>query len=236
MNDSSPKNELLQMLDEPIRRRIVTRADTVALRVGSPLATVGETIETVYFPTRGVVSIVANYDDGSIIEMATIGREGFTGFAPVLGSSIASVGQLVQAEGSALALSTAELTELSASEPRLSELLLRFCNLFIHRIMVSVACNASHLAEQRLSRWLLQMHDRTDGSELTLTHEFLAEMIGVRRATITEAMGRLQERGAVEYVRGFVRIADVDQLERSSCPCYRLVKQLQNTILSKSDS
>jgi len=182
-------------------------------------------IDHVFFPDSGVVSVVAVYSDGSVIEMATIGREGFTGVKAVFGAKMSSSRLLVQIPGSAARMSRAAFTRAMGSMPSFRSLMYAYVNAFLEQVMVSVACNGAHSIKERLARWLLMMRDRSDDDTLLITQSLLAEMLGVQRPTITNAAAELESAGLIERGRRQVRILDRKGLTRASCECYLLVRE-----------
>ena len=181
-------------------------------------------LDHVYFPDSGVVSIVAVYANGSIIEMATIGREGCTGFQAVFGAKKSSVRLFVQIPGSAAKMSRAAFTRAMKTMPSFRGLMLDYVQAFLEQVMVSVACNGAHNLKQRLGRWLLMMRDRGDDDVLKITQSLLAEMLGVQRPTITNAVREFERAGLIEGGRRQVTILDRPGLTQASCECYQLVR------------
>ena len=181
-------------------------------------------LDHVFFPDSGVVSVVAVYPDGSIIEMATIGREGCTGFQAIFGAKESSVRFLVQIPGSATKMSRAAFTKAAKSIPSFRNLMEAYVQAFLEQVLVSVACNGAHSLKQRLSRWLLMMRDRSDGDTLMITQNLLAEMLGVQRPTITNTLRELKQSGCVAPARSQVTILDRRGLMKTSCACYQLVR------------
>ena len=181
-------------------------------------------LDHVFFPDSGVVSVVAVYSDGSIIEMATIGREGCTAVQAVFGAKTSSVRLLVQIPGSAARMSRAAFTRAMGSMPSFRSLMYAYVHAFLEQVMVSVACNGAHSLKERLARWLLMMRDRTDDDALPITQSLLAEMLGVQRPTITNAARELERAGLIERGRRQVTILDRQGLMAASCECYQLVR------------
>jgi CRP-like cAMP-binding protein len=181
-------------------------------------------LDHVFFPDSGVVSVVAVYPDGSIIEMATIGREGCTGLQAVLGAKTSSVRLLVQIPGTAAKMSRAAFTSAMKSVPSFRGLMYAYLHAFLEQVMVSVACNGAHNLKQRLARWLLMMRDRSDDDALPVTQDLLAEMLGVQRPTITNAVRDLERAGLIVRGRRQVTILDRQALIGASCECYELVR------------
>jgi CRP-like cAMP-binding protein len=188
------------------------------------LMDVDSSLNHVFFPDIGVISAVAVYADGSIIEMATIGREGFTDVQAVFGARISSARFLVQIPGSAAKMSRAAFTRAMASMPSFRNLMHAYVQAFLEQVMVSVACNGAHSLKQRLARWLLMMRDRGDDDTLQITQSLLAEMLGVQRPTITNAARELEQAGLIERGRRQVTILDRPGLTAASCECYQLVR------------
>jgi len=186
---------------------------------------VDSSLDHVYFPDSGVVSVVAVYSDGSIIEMATIGREGCTGAQAALGAKISSVRLLVQIPGSAAKMSRAAFTRAMESMPSFQRLMFAYVQAFLEQVMASVACNGAHSLKERLARWLLMMRDRSDEDALQITQNLLAEMLGVQRPTITNAAEELERAGLIERGRQQVTILDRRGLIGASCECYQLVRE-----------
>jgi CRP-like cAMP-binding protein len=181
-------------------------------------------LDHVFFPNSGVVSVVAVYADGSIIEMATIGREGCTAVQAVFGAESSSVRFLVQIPGDAAKMSRAAFTRAMASIPSFRSLMYAYLQAFLEQVMVSVACNGAHSLKQRLARWLLMMRDRADDDALQITQNLLAEMLGVQRPSITNAAGELERAGLIARGRRQVTILDRQGLVAASCECYQLVR------------
>jgi len=181
-------------------------------------------LDHVFFPDSGVVSAVAVYGDGSIIEMATIGREGCTAVQAVLGAESSSIRLLVQIPGSAASMSRAAFTRAMESMPPFRSLMYAYVQAFLEQVLVSVACNGAHNLKQRLARWLLTMRDRSDDDSLQITQNLLAEMLGVQRPTVTNAARELERAGLIARGRRQVSILDRQGLEAASCECYRLVR------------
>ena len=181
-------------------------------------------LDHVFFPDSGVVSVVAVYADGSIIEMATVGREGFTDVQAVFGAKRSSVQLLVQIPGSAARMSRAAFTRAMQSMPSFRSLMDAYVQAFLEQVMVSVACNGAHSLKQRLARWLLMMRDRSDSDTLPITQDLLADMLGVQRPSISIAAQELERAGLIERGRRQVTILDRQGLTRASCECYQLVR------------
>jgi CRP-like cAMP-binding protein len=188
----------------------------------------------VFFPDSGVISVVAVYADGSIIEMATIGREGFADVQAVFGAKRSSVRLLVQIPGSAAMISRAAFIRAMESMPSFRSLMYAYVQAFLDQVQVSVACNGAHSIKQRLARWLLMMRDRSDDDALPITQNLLAEMLGVQRPTITNAAGELERADLIVRGRQQVTILDRKGLTKASCECYQLVRKRTAFYLPKT--
>ena len=178
----------------------------------------------IFFPDSGVVSVVAVYANGGIIEMATIGREGCTGVKAIFGAKRSSSRLLVQIPGSAAKMSRAAFTRAMESMPSFRSLMYAYVHAFLEQILVSGACNGAHSLKERLARWLLMMRDRGDDDALPITQDLLAEMLGVQRPTITNAAREFERAGLIARGRRQVTILDRQGLTKASCECYQLVR------------
>jgi CRP-like cAMP-binding protein len=181
-------------------------------------------LDHVFFPDSGVISAVAVYADGSIIEMATIGREGCTAVQATVGAKSSSVRLLVQIPGDAGKMSRAAFARAMRSMPSFQSLMYAYVQAFLEQVLVSVACNGAHSLKQRLARWLLMMRDRGDDDALQITQSLLAEMLGVQRPTVTNAARELERAGLIARGRRQVSILDRQGLAAASCECYQLVR------------
>ena len=181
-------------------------------------------LDHVFFPDSGVVSAVAVYADGSIIEMATIGREGCTAVQAVLGAESSSIRLLVQLPGTSAKMPRTVFAQAMESMPSFRSLMYAYVQAFLEQVLVSVACNGAHSLKQRLARWLLTMRDRSDDDALPITQNLLAEMLGVHRPTITNAARQLERAGLIARGRQQVTILDRQGLVAESCECYQLVR------------
>ena len=226
MNGSSnwPRNRLLLALPTRNLKRLMPELEHIRCQRGQVLMDADSSLDHVFFPDSGVVSVVAVYADGSIIEMATIGREGCTGVQAVFGAKSSSVQLLVQIPGSAAKMSRAVFMRAMQSMPSFRSLMYAYVHAFLEQVMVSVACNGAHGLKQRLARWLLMMRDRTDVDLLPITQSLLAEMLGVQRPTITNAARELERAGLIERGRRQVTLVDRQGLTEASCECYRVVR------------
>lgn len=225
MSRNWPRNRLLLALPSRNLKRLLPELEYITCQPDQVLMDADSSIEQVFFPDSGVVSVVAVYEDGSIIEMATIGREGFTGVQAVFGAKKSSVRLFVQIPGSAAKMSRAAFTRVMKTMPAFRGLMFDYVQAFLEQVMVSVACNGAHSLKKRLARWLLMMRDRSDEDVLPITQNLLAEMLGVQRPTITNAAGDLERAGLIARGRQQVTILDRPRLIAESCECYQLVRE-----------
>ena len=196
--------------------------------VSLPLSTIlfhpDDLVQTVYFPTTCIVSLLTSLEDGTGMEVGLVGKEGMAGISSILGGAETKVGT-VQAEGMALKTSADVVRQVFSRGGEFQTQLLRYTHELMTQISQSVVCNVRHPVEGRLARWLLMYSDRLGRNEFELTQEFVANMLGVRRASVSEVAGRLQQLGLIEYSRGRVVIVDRPGLEALTCECYPVVKQ-----------
>jgi CRP-like cAMP-binding protein len=219
-----PRNRLLLALPSRNLTRLMPELEHIRCQRGQILMDADSSLDHVFFPDSGVVSVVAVYANGSVIEMATIGREGCTGMQAFFGAKTSSVRLLVQIPGSAAKMSRAAFVRAMASMPSFRNLMSAYIHAFLEQVLVSVACNGAHNLKERLARWLLMMRDRGDEDALLITQGLLAEMPGVQRPTITNAARELERAGLIERGRRQVTIRDRQGLTEESCECYQLVR------------
>jgi len=223
MTDPVRRNSLLKALPPEERRALAPHLETVHLARGTVLAEAGAALGHVHFPHDGVVSSTLTMGDGGTAEIATIGCEGMVGMGVVLGHPQTMTRNVVQVAGAAARLPVTEFEAALARSPAVRALCLSYAAALLFQVMQSSACNALHPTEQRLCRWLLLLHDRAGEDTLHLTQEFLAEMLGVYRPTVTLVARNLQAAGLIRYHRGVIEILDRAGLEEVSCECYRAV-------------
>jgi CRP-like cAMP-binding protein len=226
MNSSSnwPRNRLLLALPSRNLKRLMPDLENIRCQRADVLMNADSSLDHLFFPDSGVVSVVAVYANGTVIEMATIGREGCTGVQAAFGAKRSSVQLLVQIPGSAAKMPRAAFMRAMASMPPFRALMYAYTQAFLEQVMVSVACNGAHSLKQRLARWLLMMRDRTDDDALPITQDLLAEMLGVQRPSITNAARELERAGLIARGRSQVTILDRQGLTQASCECYQLVR------------
>jgi CRP-like cAMP-binding protein len=213
-------NRLIDNLPRQERSRIIARCHSADLALGAVLCQPGQPFEHVYFPTTGFISQVVKINGHQPLELSLIGNEGMLGATLALGVQAASASAVVQGAGTALRMTAAQLRRELRDAPSLLLMLNRYLYVSIAQLSQSAGCTAFHEVEPRLARWLLMTHDRAHADHFNLTHEFLADMLGVRRSGITIAAGVLQRRKLIRYSRGEIRVLDRKGLEAASCECY----------------
>jgi CRP-like cAMP-binding protein len=182
-------------------------------------------IDHVFFPNSGVISVVAVYSDGNVIEMATIGREGCAGVQAFFGARRSSARLLVQIPGNVARMSRVAFDRAMKSMPSFRGLMLAYVQAFLEQVLVSAACNGRHSLKERLARWLLTMRDRSDDDVMPLTQDLLAELLGVQRPSLTHAAADLEKAGLIRRGRRQITILDMRGLIKASCECYQLVRE-----------
>jgi CRP-like cAMP-binding protein len=205
----------------------------VELERGRLLYDPGDRIDTVYFPHDGVISMMTLMENGAAIESATIGREGALGLHAAVTPRQSLSRAIVQTPVRASRINAAQLHEVWEKSARLRELVERHSEALFGHALQSVACNALHSVEARFCRWLLTCHDRISSDTIALTQEFLADMLGVQRTTVTAVARSLQEKGAIRYRRGVVDIMDRPALESTACECYGVIHRNYMRLLPK---
>ena len=217
-------NRILGSLPAREYARLLPHLKLASLEVNQLIYEAKGLIDYVYFPTCGVISAVAVMEDGTAIEVATVGNEGMAGL-PALNKAERSPHRLfVQVAGQAYKMSANVLQRETRDEGLLCKVLFRYQTAFFMQMSQSVACNGLHSIEQRCCRWLLITLDRVADDVIPLTHEFLSIMLGVRRPGVTEVLQKLQAKGYLRYHRGTITVLDRAGLENTSCECYRNVK------------
>lgn len=203
---------------EPHLHGVILRQDQVLYEAGDPL-------RHATFPHDTVVSLVAVLKDGRSAEMAVYGREGALGLVSAMMARQSFGRYIVQASGSASQIELERLHEVISTRPKVRQLVLHFAEAMMARVLQNVACNAVHSVEERCCRWILSMHDRLDGNTVPLTHEFLADMLGVQRSTVSGITRALQEAGLIRQGRGVITVMDRTGIEQTSCECYGTVRR-----------
>jgi CRP-like cAMP-binding protein len=232
---SDGHNLLLARLPPAESQRLLAKMRPVALEFKQVLHKFRCPIEYVYFPMRGAASAVTIMEDGSAIEVATIGNEGVVGHSILDGDDDASPNDIImQIAGSAFRMDAGTVKQEAGKDGPFRQVLLRYNKAFVTQISQSVACNGLHSIQQRCCRWLLITLDRMESNVMPLTHEFLGVMLGVRRSSVTEVLGLFNEKGLVSTGRGTITILDRTGLEKLTCECYRKVKDEFDRLLGRN--
>ena len=222
-NGSALSNRILASIPESEFQRLSRQLKPVTLRFGQVLYEPGKPIRNVYFPVDCLVSLLTSVDRQRTLEVGMVGNEGMAGMPFILGVGISGVRALVQGEGQALRMASTPFREEFDRNPALQQALYRYTYALMAQISQTAACNRFHAAEERLARWLLMTRDRIGADEFSLTQQFLAHMLGLRRVGVTAAAKNLKRRRLIAYTRGQLRILDVPGLIRASCSCYQIV-------------
>jgi CRP-like cAMP-binding protein len=219
-------NRLLRTLPPAVRQPFLPALERIPLAMRERLIEPDVPIPWVYFPLHGVVSLISTLGNGTQVEVATIGNEGLIGLPLVLYANTIPFTAFVQVPGEALRIDATVFGRLlDEASGAVRQLLYRYTQALFNQLAQHVVCNRLHRTAQRCARWLLLTHDRVDGDEFPLTHEFLALMLGVRRASVTEVAGRLQRAGLIRYRLGRIWVLDRAGLEAASCECYGVIQQ-----------
>ncbi len=215
-------NLLLDSLSPELRAEILSLGRAVDLPSRTVLQEQGERSAYIYFLYSGVASLVVTMAQGGSAEVGLAGHEGLVGAMQLLGPALMPSQSYVLVPGSALRVRSEDLCQLFHNTPELRGRILEFLQQQCISLEQTTACNKMHEAEQRLARWLLMCHDRSGQNTMMLTQEFMADMLGTRRTTVTMVAGSLQERGMISYRRGKISILSASELEKAACPCYRI--------------
>ena len=224
----SPKskiNYLLSSLPADVYARLLPNLELVALPLGKVLYESGDTLRHVYFPVDCIVSLLYVMEDGASAEISVVGKEGLIGIALFMGGESTPSRAIIQSGGYAYRLLAQKFKDEFNRHSELLMLLLRYTQSLITQMAQTAVCNRHHSIDQQLCRWLLLSLDRLPTNRLTMTQELIANMLGVRREGVTEAAGKLQKLGVIEYSRGQITVLDRAQLEELSCECYAVVKK-----------
>jgi CRP-like cAMP-binding protein len=217
-------NSLLKYLPENVREALLADAKLEPLPVGTVLFEAGDVVRKVYFPVAGVISMVTSMVDGSVIELATVGREGLCGMPMAVGpGGVANLKAMSQIVGDSITVDAGVFRRELRKRDRLAELVDQFQQALFMLVGQNAACNRLHTIDQRCARWLLMTHDRVGADQFRLTQEFLAQMLGSRRVSVTQAASSLQELGAISYQRGDITVLDRSRLLSRTCECYAVV-------------
>jgi CRP-like cAMP-binding protein len=225
-------NHLLSLLPDHEVDEMLPHLEPIDLEVRTLAYDVNQPIEYAYFPKHGVISILGVMKDRTAVEVATMGNEAMIGLPLFLGTNQVIGQAFVQVAGAAVRMPAAAF-KIAAQQPRFREVLNLYTVALLTQIGQSAACNRLHLTEERFARWLLMTHDRVGRDQFLLTQDFLSQMLGVRRATVSEIAAQAQRDGAIEYSRGRLTIVNRDGLENMTCECYGLIRSEYERLLGK---
>jgi len=235
------QNHLLDALPEDVYERMASQMERVPMKLGEVLYESGGELRFAYLPTNCIVSLLYVMENGASAEIAVVGNEGLIGVALFMGGDTMPNRAVVQSAGFAYRLRGSLMLQEINLNGSLLRLLLRYTQALITQMAQTAVCNRHHTLDQQLCRWLLLSLDRLTNNELTMTQELIANMLGVRREGVTEAAGKLQQAGLIEYGRGRIKVVDRPGLEARVCECYQVVKTETDRLLpdlhlvSKSD-
>ena len=218
------ENRLLAALPQDEYERLVANMETVSLKFKQSVYEPNEPIEYVYFVKNGVISLLNVMEDGREVEVATVGNEGMVGLPVFLGADKIPGRAFSQIPGDARRMKANVFKDIVSPGSPLHDLLQRYTQALFNQIAQAAACNSLHSVEERMCRWLLMTQDRVEEDEFPLTQEFLSQMLGVRRPTVSMTASILQKAGLIRYSRGDITILDREGLEASSCECYGIIK------------
>ena len=235
MNNAPPswlaKNTLLSVLPASSLALLDAHIEPLECDLRRVLASAGESMKFVFFPTGGCVSMIRRLVDGRAAEVGLVGREGMVGLPVLLGNDVSYVEALIQASGVMLRMSADAFRGICREDPSLQQHLLRYALVFQNLTTQSAVCNGNHALEQRAARWLLMMHDRADGDEFAMTQEFLSMMLSVHRPAVNITARLFQQSGLISYGNGRLRVIDRPGLEASACECYAAVQEQFHQLL-----
>lgn len=231
--DDALMNHLIAALPEDEFIRLKPNLEPVSLSLGEVIYESGEQLEYIYFPTTAIISLLYIMENGSTAEIGMAGNDGLVGIALYMGGSTTPSRAIVQSAGNAFRMPSRALKDEFSRGGVFQKVLLRYTQSLMTQISQTAVCNRLHSVEQQLCRWLLINHDLLQTNKLIMTHDLIANMLGVRREGVSIAAGNLQKKGLIRYVRGTITMLDRDALERTACECYRVVKDEYDRLLGK---
>ena len=231
--DGALLNHLLAALPADEFGRVEENLEPVSLSLGEVIYESGEQLEHIYFPTSSIISLLYIMENGSTAEIGMAGNDGLVGIALYMGGSTTPSRAVVQSAGNAFRMPSRAMNNEFSLGGVFQKVLLRYTQSLMTQISQTAVCNRLHSVEQQLCRWLLINHDLLQTNKLIMTHDLIANMLGVRREGVSIAAGHLQRQGLIKYVRGTITMLDRDALERAACECYRVVKDEYDRLLGK---
>jgi CRP-like cAMP-binding protein len=217
-------NHLLAALPHTDLAALRNHFAIIPVKQGTVLFEVDDEVDQVVFPLSGMISLLVILQNGNAIETATVGREGVAGAMAGLGFHRSRVRAVTQLASTIARISAKQFRKAAASSPAIANLCIRYNETLLLQARVTAACNLSHPIEARFCRWLLQCRDRAESDTVPLTQEFLSEMLGVRRTSVTEVAIKVQDAGVISYSRGIIKIVDLEKLKDLSCECYQTLR------------
>jgi CRP-like cAMP-binding protein len=227
-------NLFLAALPEDALNRLRPHLEVMEMPLRKILFEMGQPMPHLYFPDGGMISLLIPLEDGALLEVGVVGKEGFAGLAALLGAETAVHTSMVQLPGTGARIKTDIVRQEMQRSPALLSRVLRYAQALQVQVSQTAVCNVHHNLQERLARWLLMAHDRADSEMLPLTQEFLSMMLGVRRPGVTVAATILQQTGAISYARGRITVLDRKHLEETSCECYNMVKAQVDQLLGST--
>lgn len=228
-------NHLLAALPDADLQRLLPQLERVEMPLGRVLHESGSTQNHVYFPTSAIVPLLYVTEDGASTEIAVVGNEGVVGISLLMGGGSTTTRAVVQSAGEGFQLKAQTIKEEFGRAGAVRDLLLRYTQALMTQMAQTAVCNRHHSVDQQLCRLLLLSLDRLQGSELVMTQESLAHMLGVRREGVTESAGKLQKAGLISYTRGHILVLDREGIEKRTCECYAVVKKEYERLLPKAE-
>src|SRR6202142_3588263 len=235
-SDGARGNRLLGAMEAASLARIVPHLEPVVLKLGDVVCGAGGVLKHAYFPQGAVLSLLTVLENGSAIETANIGREGAFGLFAAMYSRTSFNRCLVQMEGAMVRCPIVLLQAEFKNSEHVRNLFVSYSETLLSQVQQTVACNALHSTEERMCRWLLMMHDRARGEALPYTHEFLSDMLGANRKSVTLAAQAMQTAGLISYRRGKIQILHRPRLEKAACECYAIVRERFDAFLTPPPS
>ena len=230
------QNQLLAALPPADLARISDQMEAAPMPLGHVLYESGDQLQHVYFPANSIISLLYVMEDGASAEIAIVGSEGIVGISLFMGGETTPSRAIVQSAGQAFRVSSKVLKKEFRRAGPLQDVLLRYTQALITQMSQTAVCNRHHSVEQQLCRWLLMSLDRLGSTELSMTQKLIADMLGVRREGVTEAAGKLQKLGLIEYSRGRIVVLDRAGVEKHACDCYQVVKKEYERLLPGAKS
>jgi CRP-like cAMP-binding protein len=228
------QNRLLASLSPADLKHLRPNLREVPIEQGEMLEEPGHSLDAVYFPQSGLISLIVQMPEDSTVEVGTVGSEGAIGMAVGLGSRVSFICALVQVSGTALCVPASAFRGAASQNARIRDLIVRYSELQLGQIQQTAACNALHHVSGRLCRWLLQTSDKIDSDTIPFTHEFLSKMLGVRRSTVSQIASALQAAGIIHTHRGKIKLLKRQALKKRTCECYEIVRQHIDRLVPKT--